>query len=80
MQKQQYAYVTNVEDGGEKGLMSIAVHPEDFEDFGYVYMYYSKGGAFRISRFTHKENQGDLTSRLDMASEKILWKDPSGYG
>jgi len=80
MAKATYASLTGVEDSGEKGLMSIAIHPEDFADYGYIYMYYSKGGSFRISRFTHKENGGGLNSRLDISSELILWKDPSGYG
>ena len=80
MSKKTYATLTGVEHSDEKGLMSIAIHLQDFVDYGYIYMYYSKGGSFRISRFSHVENGGGLTSRLDISSELILWKDPKGYG
>src|SRR5690606_3382443 len=42
---------------------------------GYFYLYYSPASprGFRISRFTHQENGGGLTSRGSYASEVVVW-------
>lgn len=82
--KSVYLTLTNIDDSGEKGLLDIAVAPDfdpDAPGEDYIYLYYTPASPRRafISRFTHQENAGGLTSTLDVASEFEVWRDTDGY-
>jgi len=82
--KQTYMDVPNNYMRAEIGLLDVALDP-NFKQNGYFYTYYHHSeGYMRISRFTHKENSGGLSSRGDPYSEKVIWKDgdytPSTHG
>ncbi len=67
----------------ERGLLDIAIDP-DFPNEPYIYLLYTpaqgpNGPRMRVSRFTHVENAGDLSSRGSIGSELILWEDSQGY-
>jgi glucose/arabinose dehydrogenase len=70
----------NVFSSGERGLIDVALDP-DFANNGHFYLYYTPLLPSRpvISRFTHQENGGGLTSTADPASELVLWLDTDGY-
>lgn len=77
------ASVYGVDFNQERGLLDLAIDPA-FPGSPYVYVLYTParspdGAKLRVSRFTHVENAGGLTSRLDPTSEKILWVDTDGY-
>jgi PKD repeat protein len=74
------ALTLDVYSGGEDGLLGIAVDP-NFEDTGYVYVYYAPDSAdnadpanffSQVSRFTIDES-----SNIDPASEKLIIKVPA---
>jgi glucose/arabinose dehydrogenase/PKD repeat protein len=71
-----------IENGKELGLLSLVIDP-DFATTGHIYMYWSpeQNGRrnFRLSRFTHSEMQGLLTSQSLIESEVILWEATGGY-
>ena len=82
--KSVYMTFTNIDFGGEKGLLDVAVAPDfDPESPGadYIYLYYTPASPRRamIARFEHQENAGGLTSTLDLASEFEVWRDTDGY-
>lgn len=57
--------------GGERGLLSIAFHP-DYETNGYFYAYYNRSGdgAITVSRFkvSASPNVADTASRIELLS------------
>ena len=65
----------NIQSGAERGLIDFALDP-DFATNGKFYAYYSPGSpaGFRVSAFT---DTGTPAGRL--ASEQVLWTDPTGY-
>ena len=65
-----YLTLDEVETGGERGLIDITLDPA-FTENGYFYLYYAykKTSRFRISRFVHTEDGGDVSS------ETVLWED-----
>ena len=69
-----YMTIANIESGNERGLLDITLDP-NFETNGYFYLYYSPDSpeGFRISRFTHQENMGGLTSTGSYSSEFVVW-------
>ncbi len=75
-----YLTLGNINRSGEKGLFDIALDP-NFASNGYFYLYYTAANPAkpRISRFTHQENAGGLTSTADPASEVVLWQDTDTY-
>lgn len=79
-----YMTLTNINPGGEKGLLDIAIAPDfDIDAPGpdYIYLYYTPAAPqrARIARFEHIENEGGLTSRGDVSSEFVVWQDTDGY-
>lgn len=73
--KQTYMNVPNNHMRGEIGLLDVALDP-NFKSNGYFYAYYHHSeGYMRISRFTHSENSGGLSSRGNPSTEKVIWKD-----
>ena len=79
------AHPTGLDSGNERGLLDITFDP-DFPAQPYIYALYTPedspdGPRLTVSRFTHVENTGGLTSRLDLSgiSEVILWQDTEGY-
>ena len=79
-----YMTLTNIDDGGEKGLLDISVAP-DFDPNSpgddYIYLYYTPAAPqrARVSRFTHQEKSGGLTSTGNVSSELKVWEDTEGY-
>jgi len=79
-----YMTLTNIDSGGEKGLLDIAIAP-DFDanaagdDYFYVYYTPAAPQLARVARFTHQENSGGLTSTGDLSSELLIWEDTDGY-
>src|SRR5690606_5786412 len=75
-----YMTLANINSAQERGLIDITLDP-DFESNGWFYVYYTPSSPqrARISRFTHQENAGGLTSRGSLASEVVLWEDNDGY-
>lgn len=76
-QMQTYMQLSNVDTYGERGLESIVLDP-NFQQNGYVYLYYvraSDPNRARVSRFTHRENTGGLSSRGDLSTERVIWQD-----
>ena len=73
----QVSTIANVspETGNEDGLIGIALHPE-FKTNHWIFLFYSKGEDFRISRFAYDSTKKEL----DMSSEIIMLKIPSGRG
>lgn len=66
-----------VSSGGERGLLSLAFHP-DYRNNGYAYVNYTsrKGGLHTVvSRFRRLDR-----NRLDPTSEKVLLKIDQPYG
>ena len=48
----------------------------NFAQNGYFYLYWlPRQEKFRVSRFTHVENEGGTSSRAEYSSEVVLWKD-----
>lgn len=89
LNKQLYVDLESVtHGGGNKGILDMLLD-DDFENSKQVWFYYSRnevpgpaGAAamtHRVSRFTHIDNQGGLTQRLDPNSEVPVWVDPEGY-
>lgn len=72
--------LSNVDFGGERGLLDIALDP-DFESNGYFYVYYSAEAPprFRVSRFTRSGSPGSFGDTADLGSEMILWEDHEDY-
>ena len=66
----------------ETGAMGFAVDPSWNKGDKYIYVYYGNqvAGSMLLSRFTHVENEGQLTSRADVESEVVLWKDTDNWG
>ena len=69
----------------ERGVLDIALDP-NFPTEPYLYVLYTPfdtpdGARLTVSRFTHVENSGGTTSRLDLSdtSEVILWQDTDPY-
>ncbi|SFR37153.1 PQQ-dependent sugar dehydrogenase [Halogeometricum limi] len=76
-QYQTYMQLPNVDTARERGLESIALDP-NFAQNKYVYLYYVRASnphRARVSRFTHQENQGGLSSRGAVGSERVVWQD-----
>ena len=79
-----YMTLTNIDSGGEKGLLDISMAPDfdpDAPGDDYFYLYYTPAAPqlARIARFTHQENSGGLTSTGDTSSEFLVWEDTDGY-
>lgn len=79
-----YMTLTNIDAGGEKGLLDISIAPDfdpDAPGDDYFYLYYTPAAPqlARIARFTHQENSGGLTSTGDVNSEFLVWEDTDGY-
>lgn len=76
MQSVAYLQLPDVEYGSERGLLDVVVDPQ-FATTHAIYVYYSRvsTGKFRISKFTHQENSGGLTSQADPTSEVLIWTD-----
>ena len=77
------AHVLGIDFNQERGILDLAIDPA-FPASPYIYILYTPanapGGAkMRVARFTHVENAGGVTSRLDMASEVAIWTDTQGY-
>ena len=64
----------------ERGFLGLAVDPA-FATTGFIYCYWSPilAGRYRVSRFTHTENAGGITSVADPETEVVLWEDTDGY-
>lgn len=82
--RETYMTLTNIDSGGEKGLLDISVSPDfDANTPGddYIFLYYTPAAPqlARVSRFTHQENGGGLTSTVDLGSELMIWEDTDGY-
>lgn len=90
LNKGDYMTITRINTVNEKGLLSIALDP-DFQSNGHFYVLYNytpdpfnldaegeplNRGYSRVSRFTHQENSGGLSSRGSLASETVIWQDP----
>lgn len=75
-----YLSLGDVQTGGEKGLLNIALDPE-FESNGQIYLYYVNNttNRQRVSRFTHVEGAGGLDSRADRSSEFVVWEDNENW-
>ncbi|MEM9235799.1 MAG: PQQ-dependent sugar dehydrogenase, partial [Verrucomicrobiota bacterium] len=76
-------HVFGLNFSNERGVIDLAVDP-DFPAEPYIYVMYTPastpGGAkLRVSRFSHVENSGGVTSSLDLSSEQLLWEDTEGY-
>lgn len=71
-----YMQVPNVNDEYEAGLLNITLDP-DFESNNFFYVMYSHIAEKkrRVSRFTHEEKGGGLSSTGDPGSELVLWQD-----
>lgn len=69
-----YMTLTDLNDGGERGLTSIALDP-DFATNNHFYLYFAKESTQRnqISRFTHLGNSASL------ASEMVIWEDNEDF-
>ncbi len=68
--------ITDIDtEGGERGLVGLAVHPQ-FATNPYIYAYYTSDSPLRdrVSRFTVTGNTASL------ASELMLWQDNVGAG
>ncbi len=79
-----YMTLTNIDSGGEKGLLDITIAPDfdpDAPGDDYFYLYYTPAAPqlARVARFTHQENNGGLTSTGDLNSEQLIWEDTDGY-
>ncbi len=79
-----YMLLTNINTGGERGLLDITLAP-DFDPAtpgaDYFYLYYTPAAPqlARVARFTHQENAGGLTSTGDLTSQVTIWQDTDGY-
>ena len=76
-QMQTYMQLPSVDTTGERGLESIVLDP-NFQQNGYFYLYYVRGSdphRARVSRFTHAENTGGLSSRGVLSTERVIWQD-----
>lgn len=75
-----YMTLTNINFAGEKGLFDVTLDP-GFATNGYFYLYYTAASPARarVSRFTHQENAGGLTSTGNAASELVIWQDTDSY-
>lgn len=79
-----YMQLTNLNSGGERGLLDITLAP-DFDPTApgddYFYLYYTPASPqfARIARFAHLENEGGLASRGDLNSQVLIWQDTDGY-
>ena len=80
VQTSSYMTLTNINTGGEKGLIDGVLDP-DFENNGFFYLYYTRSspGHGRIARFEHQENTGGLSSTGDASSEFLVWQDADTY-
>ncbi|MEM9236811.1 MAG: PQQ-dependent sugar dehydrogenase, partial [Verrucomicrobiota bacterium] len=77
----QHAFGINF--ANERGLIDVAIDP-DFPASPYIYILYTpdsgaSGRKARVARFTHVENSGGTSSRLDLSSETLIWQDTQGY-
>jgi glucose/arabinose dehydrogenase/PKD repeat protein len=83
-QRQTYLTLQNIDSGGEKGLLDIAIDP-NFDPSApgpdYIYLYYTPASPARarIARFVHNELSGGLTSRARRGSELEVWRDTDPY-
>ena len=70
----------HLDSSQERGLLDITLDP-DFETNGHFYLYNTPidPQRARITRFTHDENAGGLSSRGDLSSEFVVWQDTDGY-
>lgn len=80
MDLQVYMALTNIDSEFERGLFDIALDP-NFARNGQFYLLYTASNPrqTRVSKFTHVENQGGLSSRGQLNSEKVLWQDTDGF-
>jgi len=76
----------------EAGLLNIELDP-DFANNGYFYLMYTNSGdpnvegsantpadeRTTVSRFQHVENGGGATSRGDISTEQVLWREHDFY-
>ena len=63
--------------GSTYGIFSVELDP-NFSANGYIYLFWSPNKETRVSRFTHAENSGALTSRASLESEVVLFKQRDG--
>ena len=79
-QTSSYMTITNINTGGETGLIDGVLDP-DFSTNRMFYVYYTSGSPAtgRIARFEHQENGGGLSSTGNLSSEEVLWEDTDGY-
>lgn len=70
-----YMQVPNVNDDYEAGLLNLVLDP-NFSSNNFFYVIYSHTSKYRrVSKFTHQENSGGLSSTGDAGSEQVLWQD-----
>ncbi len=68
---QPYLTISNINVGGERGLLDIVLDP-GFPGTPYIYASYHRNSDKRlyVSRFTHNNNTASI------GSEVVIWKDP----
>lgn len=76
-------HIFGIDFNQERGVLDLAIDP-GFPASPFIYILYTPanapdGAKMRVARFTHVENAGGVTSRLDLASEKVIWTDTHGY-
>jgi len=82
--KSEYVNLLDIDAAQERGLLDIALAP-NFDPASpgpdYIYLYYTpaSGQRAQISRFTHQENSGGLTSTASVGSEFAVWHDTETY-
>ena len=80
-----YLELESVSAIDETGLLSVILDPEWEQGSQHLYVFWTRehsgesleGGY--ISRFTHVENKGALTSRALASSEQVLWFDTDRF-
>ncbi|WP_217642685.1 PQQ-dependent sugar dehydrogenase, partial [Halogeometricum limi] len=74
-----YLQLSDVDSDRERGLIGITLDP-NFEQNGYLYLYYARQSQPEnvLSRFTHDQRSGGVTSRA--GSERVLWRNEIRVG
>jgi hypothetical protein len=76
----------NVYNNDETGALAMEVDNNWDGGEHYVYIFYGSFGGngksegMRLERFNHEENDGNLQSRGNWKSAKMLWHDSDGWG
>ena len=76
VQSSPYMSIPNVNYFRERGVLGFVLDP-DFATNHFFYVSFTGPKNMRVSRFTHAENAGGLTSRGLLASEVVLYNDPA---